>query len=80
MRNSDDGFFIAERDLELRGSGDLLGIRQSGFPEFKFASYHHRHLLPLIEKNVNILYKSENNSIITLLLKTFGYDDGNIIN
>ena len=35
---SSDGFAIAELDLELRGPGDLLGIRQSGMPEFRVAS------------------------------------------
>jgi ATP-dependent DNA helicase RecG len=33
-----DGFTLAERDLELRGPGDLLGDAQSGFPELRFAS------------------------------------------
>jgi ATP-dependent DNA helicase RecG len=32
-----DGFRIAEMDLKLRGPGDIFGIQQSGFPEFKFA-------------------------------------------
>ncbi len=32
-----DGFHIAEMDLKLRGPGDIFGIQQSGFPEFKFA-------------------------------------------
>lgn len=32
-----DGFAIAERDLELRGPGDVLGVRQSGMPEFRVA-------------------------------------------
>jgi ATP-dependent DNA helicase RecG len=37
MRETEDGFLIAEKDLELRGSGDILGVRQSGNVEFKLA-------------------------------------------
>jgi len=37
LRKSDDGFAIAERDLELRGGGDPLGLKQSGFPAYRFA-------------------------------------------
>ena len=35
LNKSNDGFFIANEDLKLRGPGDLLGIRQSGIMEFK---------------------------------------------
>lgn len=37
MEETTDGFHIAEVDLRLRGPGDVLGVRQSGLPEFRFA-------------------------------------------
>jgi ATP-dependent DNA helicase RecG len=37
MRDTDDGFRIAEEDLRLRGEGDVLGTRQSGLPGFRIA-------------------------------------------
>jgi ATP-dependent DNA helicase RecG len=37
MRDTEDGFVIAEKDLQLRGAGDVLGVRQSGLPVFRNA-------------------------------------------
>jgi ATP-dependent DNA helicase RecG len=46
IRSTEDGFIIAERDLDLRGQGDVLGTRQSGMPGYHLAVPDvHRHLL-----------------------------------
>ncbi|HEY9010610.1 MAG TPA: ATP-dependent DNA helicase RecG [Devosia sp.] len=46
IKSTEDGFVIAEKDLELRGQGDLLGTRQSGMPGYRLAVPDvHRHLL-----------------------------------
>lgn len=49
MRETNDGFVIAERDLELRGPGEVLGTRQTGLAAFKIADMSRdRHLLPVV--------------------------------
>ncbi len=56
LRETEDGFLIAEKDLQLRGGGDLLGARQSGLPDYRFADpATHRDLLPLAAKDARAL-------------------------
>ncbi len=45
LRQSNDGFFIAERDLELRGPGEVLGTRQTGIMEFRVARLPEHNML-----------------------------------
>ena len=52
MRDTEDGFRIAEEDLKLRGEGELLGTRQSGMPGFRIASLEaHADLLEIARKD-----------------------------
>lgn len=52
LRDSEDGFLIAEEDLKLRGEGELLGTRQSGTPGFNIASLEaHGDLLEIARKD-----------------------------
>ncbi|MBT3909887.1 MAG: ATP-dependent DNA helicase RecG [Rhodospirillaceae bacterium] len=56
MRETDDGFKIAEEDLRLRGAGELLGTRQSGMPEFKLADLQvHAELLAAARDDATLL-------------------------
>jgi ATP-dependent DNA helicase RecG len=73
MKNSEDGFYIAEEDLKLRGGGDILGNKQSGLPVFKTASleYHHQLLLEASKYANKIVDKNDN---LSALLQLFGYD------
>lgn len=48
LKDSEDGFYLAEKDLELRGPGEVLGARQSGEMKTRLADlHHHKHLMPV---------------------------------
>jgi len=60
MRQSEDGFLIAEKDWELRGSGDLLGSRQSGLPDYKIADLdRHKALLETAVQDARLLAQND---------------------
>ena len=73
LKNSDDGFYIAEEDMKLRGYGDIVGYKQSGIKYFKVADpVHHEELFKLAEINIkNLSEKELNDSKYNLLLKLF---------
>ncbi len=56
LRRTDDGFLIAEKDLELRGGGDPLGLKQSGFPAYRLADpVAHRDLIAVAADDARLL-------------------------
>ena len=79
LKESDDGFFIAEEDLKLRGFGDLIGYQQSGNKNFRFADpIHHEDLFKLAEGFVRDIEGEINLNKYSFLLKLF--DKAEIIN
>lgn len=56
MKQSEDGFLIAEKDLELRGGGEVLGTKQSGFDNFHLADLSvHKDLLFAAHKDAELI-------------------------
>ena len=79
LKESDDGFLIAEEDLKLRGFGDLIGYQQSGIKNFRFADpVIHEDLFKLAEEYVQENQENINEKKYSFLLKFF--DRAEIIN
>ena len=82
LRETEDGFVIAEEDLRLRGAGDLLGVAQSGLPQFRIADFtSHGELLKAAKDDVELILKadpkleSERGRALVTLLYLFSRDD-----
>ena len=80
LKSSNDGFFIAEEDMKLRGFGDVLGFQQSGLKNFKIADpIHHEDLFKIAEKNIKLIESDAKNfNKYDFILKLF--DRADIIN
>ncbi|AWK15207.1 ATP-dependent DNA helicase RecG [Candidatus Fukatsuia symbiotica] len=68
LRDSNDGFVIAQQDLEIRGPGELLGTRQTGSTEFKVADLlRDQALLPVVQdlaRNLHLQYPEQSKALI----------------
>jgi ATP-dependent DNA helicase RecG len=82
MRETEDGFRIAEEDLKLRGAGELLGTRQSGLPDMRLADLAvHGELLQAARDDARLVIErdpdlqSERGAALRALLYLFRRDD-----
>ena len=82
LRETDDGFVIAEEDLRLRGPGELLGSRQSGMPDFRLADLAvHAELLAAARDDARMIVatdpqlKSPRGEALRVLLYLFERDE-----
>ncbi len=80
MRETEDGFLIAEEDLRLRGEGEILGTRQSGTPGFSVARLEvHGELLEMARDDARMVidqgFDTERGQSLRVLLYLFGQDE-----
>jgi ATP-dependent DNA helicase RecG len=78
LRDTEDGFVIADEDFRLRGSGDALGTRQAGLPGYRLAdAYEHEPLLHMANRDAAVLLsrdpklESERGGAVRVLLRLF---------
>jgi ATP-dependent DNA helicase RecG len=58
LRESNDGFVIAQKDLEIRGPGELLGTKQTGLADLKIADLQRdAHLIPEVQQDAHLIWK-----------------------
>lgn len=81
MRETNDGFVIAERDLEIRGPGELLGTKQTGLLQLRVADIvRDQHLFPQVEQAAEIMIKESPENIPLLIQRWInqGLQYGNV--
>ncbi|MDZ7645320.1 MAG: helicase-related protein [Woeseiaceae bacterium] len=76
LRDTNDGFVVAQRDLELRGPGELLGTRQTGLPQYRIADLaRDGALMPDVQKTATRLEK-ESPELAAALVRRWIADAG----
>ena len=80
LKNSNNGFEISEKDMKIRGYGDILGFKQSGIKNFKLADpVHNNDLFELAEKEIKKM-ETQNDDISKYKILMKLYDQADVIN
>ena len=73
LRDTNDGFVVAQRDLELRGPGELLGTRQTGLPEYRVANLvRDAHLMPQVQKTAETIRRASEERATAIVRRWLG--------
>ena len=73
LRDTNDGFVVAQRDLELRGPGELLGTRQTGLPDYRIANLvRDAELMPQVQITAEAIRKSSTSRAAAIVQRWLG--------
>ncbi|MBT8066765.1 MAG: ATP-dependent DNA helicase RecG [Gammaproteobacteria bacterium] len=73
LRDTNDGFVVAQRDLELRGPGELLGTRQTGLPDYRVADLSRdAELMPQVQMTAEALRQSSEETAAAIVRRWLG--------
>ncbi len=73
LRETNDGFVVAQRDLELRGPGELLGTKQTGLPEYRIANLtRDADLMPAVQKAAENIQKNHATAEFPIVARWLG--------
>lgn len=73
LRESNDGFVIAQKDLEIRGPGELLGTKQTGLADLKIADLiRDKDIIPEVQQHAYLLWKKHPQQAEAIILRWLG--------
>ena len=73
LRDTNDGFIVAQRDLELRGPGELLGTKQTGLPDYRIANLvRDAELMPQVQMTAEALRKESDDRTTAIVRRWLG--------
>ena len=73
LRETNDGFVVAQKDLELRGPGELLGTKQTGLPEYRIANLvRDADLMPVVQKTAELLQNDSTDADFAIIRRWLG--------